>query len=73
MFASISSGFFTLDTMFTIKHTLGLHEVTKMHTSVVSMGITSGIGRIIFDVTHTSSSKCQVKTTVKKAVGDNSL
>jgi len=73
LFASISSGFFTLDTMFTIKHTLGLHEVTKMHTSVVSMGITSGIGRIIFGMTHKSSSKYQVKTTEKKVVGDRSL
>ena len=57
--------------MSTIKHTLGLHEVTKMHTSVVSMGITSGIGRTIFGMTYKNSSKYKVKTTVKKAVGDS--
>ena len=65
--------FFSLDTMPTIKHTLALHEVTKMHTSVVSVGITSGIGRTISGMTHKNSSKYQVKTTIKKAGGGSSL
>jgi hypothetical protein len=55
----------------TIKHTLALHEVTKMHTSVVSVGITSGIGRTISGMTYKNSSKYRVKTTRKKADGDS--